>query len=297
VCEREDVGVDTLQHLAELAVVLGANVQPDQVVRVAGEVDNADLVRAVADAAYRREARFVDIDLADPCVQRSRIRHAAAHTLTYAPGWPEERLRELDQVCGAEIRIVSPVAAGLYDDLDPATVSRAQPPHSQVRREVEYRVNNTMVPGPTESWARSLRPALTPAQALSALWKDIAVACACSSRIPWRPGVSALLSCALAPTRCPACGSTLSAYTGREPISWSDCHQLRAGSHQPTSTNAGSNTRGTSRPKRSTPRRGGNDRIWVKGAAGGAATECDSWRPAAGWSVDRHDRGVCADAV
>jgi hypothetical protein len=43
--------------------------------------------------------------------------------------------------------------------------------------------------------------------------------------------------------------------------------------------------------------RGGNDRIWVKGAAGGAATECDSWRPAAGWSVDRHDRGVCADAV
>ena len=36
---------------------------------------------------------------------------------------------------------------------------------------------------------------------------------------------------------------------------------------------------------------------WAKGAASGAATECDSWRPAAGWSVDRHDRGVCADAV
>jgi hypothetical protein len=25
----------------------------------------------------------------------------------------------------------------------------------------------------------------------------------------------------------------------------------------------------------------------AKGAAGGAAAECDSWRPAAGWSVDR----------
>ena len=43
--------------------------------------------------------------------------------------------------------------------------------------------------------------------------------------------------------------------------------------------------------------RGRNDRIWVKGAAGGAVTECDSWRPAAGCSVDRRDRGVCADAV
>ena len=28
----------------------------------------------------------------------------------------------------------------------------------------------------------------------------------------------------------------------------------------------------------------------AKGAAGGAAAECDSWRPAAGWSVDRRDR-------
>ena len=43
--------------------------------------------------------------------------------------------------------------------------------------------------------------------------------------------------------------------------------------------------------------RGGNGRIWAKGAAGGAAAECDSWRPAAGWSVDRHDRVACADAV
>ena len=28
----------------------------------------------------------------------------------------------------------------------------------------------------------------------------------------------------------------------------------------------------------------------AKGAADGAAAECDSWRPAAGWSVDRRDR-------
>ena len=30
--------------------------------------------------------------------------------------------------------------------------------------------------------------------------------------------------------------------------------------------------------------------LQAKGAAGGAAAECDSWRPAAGWSVDRRDR-------
>jgi aminopeptidase len=62
-------------------------------------------------------------------------------------------------------------------DLDPARVSRAQPTHSRARREVEYRVNSTIVPGPTEPWARSLRPHLAAAEALAALWNDVAVAC------------------------------------------------------------------------------------------------------------------------
>jgi len=80
----DDCSVEAMQRLAELAVVLGANVQPDQVVRVSGEAGHQELVRAVAEAAYRRGAQFVDVDLEDPYVHRSRVLHAPAHTLAYA---------------------------------------------------------------------------------------------------------------------------------------------------------------------------------------------------------------------
>lgn len=180
--------VDSLQRLAELAVVLGANVQPGQVVRVVAEVGHDDLVRAVADIAYRRGARFVDVDLVDPHVHRSRVLHASTDALTYVPDWPEARIRELDRAGGANIRIAAP-AAGLYDDLDPGKVNRAQPPLSRAWREVEYRVNNTIIPGPTESWARLLRPHLSSAEARAALWDDVTVACRLAEPDPlaaWR---------------------------------------------------------------------------------------------------------------
>jgi aminopeptidase len=180
--------MDAAQRLAELAVVLGANVQPDQVVRVAGDVAHAELVRAIADAAYRHGARFVDVDLSDPNVNRARVLHARDDALTYAPAWPDARIHELDEAHGANIKIVSPTP-GLYDDLDPERVSRAQPPHSRVWRDVEYRVNNTIIPGPTEAWARALRPDANPAEALAALWEDMTVACRLAEPDPvaaWR---------------------------------------------------------------------------------------------------------------
>jgi aminopeptidase len=145
------------------------------VLRISAGTDQLELVRAVAEVAYRHGARFVDVDLEDRRVQRTRLLHAADETLSYAPDWPEARIRELDRVHGASIRITAP-AAGL-DDLDPRRVNLAQPPNSPAWRDVEYRVNNTIVPVPTAAWAERLRPRLGPEEALDALWADIAVAC------------------------------------------------------------------------------------------------------------------------
>jgi aminopeptidase len=167
--------VEALERLADLAVRLGANVQPGQVLRVSAATDQLGLVRAVADFAYRQGARFVDVDLDDPYVHRARVLHAPADSLAYVPDWPQARVRELDRVHGASIRITAP-STGL-DDLDPRRVNLAQPPHSPAWREVQYRVNNTIVPGPTAAWAHRLRPELAPDEALDALWADIAVAC------------------------------------------------------------------------------------------------------------------------
>ena len=169
--------VNQLKQLAELAVVVGANVQPGQVVRITSEVGQQEMVRAVAEAAYLHGARFVDLDLTDPFVERMRVLHASAEALEYGPRWPDTRLRELDEEHGASIKITGPTAPGLFADLDPVRVSKAQRPLSRVWREVEYRVNNTVVPGPTIPWAQWLRPELPADEAFEALWADVAIAC------------------------------------------------------------------------------------------------------------------------
>ena len=160
--------MDAARRLAELAVGFGANVQPGQVVGVSAEVGHQELVRAVADAAYRRGARYVDVELSDPHVQRSRVLHAPADALGHQPQWCEARIRELDAEQGARCSILGPTDPGLFDDLDPVRVVQAQRPRSRAWREVEGRVNCTIIPGPTTGWARSLWPDLSAEAALAA---------------------------------------------------------------------------------------------------------------------------------
>jgi aminopeptidase len=117
--------VDQLKRLAELAVVAGANVQTGQVVRITSEIGQQEMVRAVAEAAYQHGARFVDVDLTDPFVERMRVVHASAEALQYVPQWPDARIHELDEERGANIKITGPTAPGLLVDLDPVRVNQA----------------------------------------------------------------------------------------------------------------------------------------------------------------------------
>lgn len=168
---------DLAGRLGDLAVSVAANVRPGQVVRVHAEVAHIELVRAVAASAYRHGARYVDVDLDDPHVESARIRYGPTGEQPYLPAWADARLRELDAQEGANVRITGPTALGLLDDLDPEDVVRATAPRRRVWREIEYRVNNTIVPGPNLGWARVLHPDLPPDAALDALWGQIARAC------------------------------------------------------------------------------------------------------------------------
>ena len=66
-------GDPRIPQLARLAVEVGANVQPGQVVSVSARPGQEDLARAIAVAAYERGARFVDLAWFDPHVKLARL--------------------------------------------------------------------------------------------------------------------------------------------------------------------------------------------------------------------------------
>ena len=92
-----------LEALVELTVGFGANVQPGQVVGIDAETGLEPYARAVADAAYERGAKFVDVWYFDPHVKHSRLKHADRETLSYVPSWIGQRLLDLGELHGARI--------------------------------------------------------------------------------------------------------------------------------------------------------------------------------------------------
>jgi aminopeptidase len=166
-------------RLAELAVVLGANVQEGQLVTVGASLGQEEMAREVAAAAYRRGARFVDVTYFDAYAKRARIEHARAETLDFVPSWFGDRMLELGRQRAARISLSGPSPPDALAGLDPDRAGRDQLPFiKEVLTVINERlVNWTVVPGPTLDWALLVYPELASSEALDRLWDEIGHVC------------------------------------------------------------------------------------------------------------------------
>lgn len=165
--------------LAELAVRLGANVQPGQIVALSSEPGKEGLARAIAEAAYAAGAKFVDLTVFDVYLKRARALHADRETLGFVPPWVGERVLALGDQRAARISLSGPVAPHALDDVDPELISLDMLPRVRESMTVlnDATTNWTIVPCPTPPWATLVHPRLEPGAALDRLWGEIAHIC------------------------------------------------------------------------------------------------------------------------
>ncbi|MCC6832559.1 MAG: aminopeptidase [Thermoleophilia bacterium] len=190
-----------IHRLADLAVAAGANVRPGQVVSVTGRPGYEEMVRAIADAAYRRGAKYVDIAYFDPHVKLARLRHAEEDTLGWVPPWLGDRARAFGEMGGANIAITGVEAPGIFDGIDPARAGRDRLPSLREWIEVVMAggVSWTVVPFPTTDWAGVVFPDLPPQEGLAVLWDRVAAACRLDAPDPvaaWRARAAELTATA-----------------------------------------------------------------------------------------------------
>ena len=192
---------ETIQRLAELIVRFGANVQPGQIVTINSEPGKEDLARAVADVAYQEQARFVDLDVFDVYLKRSRVLHADEATLDFVPPWYGERMRALGEHRCARITLSGVAAPHALEGLDPARVGRDILPATREGMELlnARSTNWTVSPSPTKEWAALVHPRADGEQALELLWEQIARVCRLDEADPVAAGVD--LPAPLGPTR------------------------------------------------------------------------------------------------
>ena len=150
---------ERLRRYAELAVQVGANVQPGQIVDVLARVEHADVAREVARAAYRAGAAYVDVLYSDMHVRRAFIQHAADDVLSWSPPWLLERMKAVGDERGAVIALTGDAEPDLLADLPGERVGKARPRElgEESTRQVNERLTNWVVVGvPNAGWATQM---------------------------------------------------------------------------------------------------------------------------------------------
>ena len=149
---------ERLERYADLAVRVGANVQPGQDVVLIAFVEHKDIARGVARAAYRAGARrpaAVHRSAFPPCRRRARPEESLGwsppHMVEWVKSWAETR--------PAVIQLTGNPDASLFEGLDPALVAKSDP------REIRAaylplvagrKMNWVIVSAPTEGWANEV---------------------------------------------------------------------------------------------------------------------------------------------
>ncbi len=170
---------DYLHSLAELLVRFGANVQPGQIVAVGSEPGKEPLARAIAEAAYRAGAKFVDLSVFDVHLKRARALYADPETLSFVPPWYGERTLALGEARAARISLSGTVAPRIMDGVDPTLAAKDMLPALKESIKVlgDRTINWTVGPCPTSDWAQLVYPGLEAGVALERLWAQIGHVC------------------------------------------------------------------------------------------------------------------------
>ncbi|HEV8459425.1 MAG TPA: aminopeptidase [Gaiellaceae bacterium] len=166
---------DLLRRYARLIVDVGANVQPGQIVWIVAEPSAAELVRAVAAAAYDRGALFVDPWYFDPYVKRVRLERADPSSLEYVPPWFGAGLRGIHREHGVRISITPNTPPGIFAGIDPTLAGRDAMPAPKENFEVINAKTTQwcVVPWATAAWARVVHPGLDDDAAVAKLWEQL----------------------------------------------------------------------------------------------------------------------------
>jgi aminopeptidase len=145
---------ERLEQYAELAVRVGANVQPGQEVFVQPMVEHAELGRALVRQAYKAGASYVHVLYSDDHVRHAMIELGPDSALTYSPEWEKERMNAVDG--NAYIGTMGRPEPQLLADLDGERVGRENKVEIAEIVQRQYRENTVNwcgIGAPNEGWA------------------------------------------------------------------------------------------------------------------------------------------------
>lgn len=166
-----------LANYADLAVKVGVNIQPNQILFISASTDAVEFVRLVTEKAYDLGARQVIVDFADDVISRLRFEKAPADSFSDFPEW---KVQEREQLAakGAAFMSIMSQSPDLLSGIDPSRIGDFQKASGQAldnfRQQMQAdKFSWTVIAVPSKDWAAKVFPKLASEEQIPALWDAI----------------------------------------------------------------------------------------------------------------------------
>jgi aminopeptidase len=168
---------DKLAKLAALGVRTGVNLQKGQELIVTAPLEASALVHHLARTAYQEGAKLVTCLYEDPAMIRDRLDYIEDAALDYAPAWMSRGISEALAEGAARLFVAGPypdLLAGIpADRILRAHTAAALASSEESRFTSDSRINWSVLPFVTESWAKMVFPELPASEASEKLWNAV----------------------------------------------------------------------------------------------------------------------------
>ncbi|WP_340023797.1 aminopeptidase [Paenibacillus sp. FSL K6-1096] len=166
-----------LDKYADLAVQIGVNVQPGQILVVNAPITAAEFVHLITAKAYAIGASQVKVNWSDEFVTRQQFEHAAPEVFTKPPTWFAGEMTELAENGAAFLSVIAENPDALKG-IDPERIANFQKTRGAALtkyRELQMsdKVSWSIVAIPSQPWADKVFPELPADERVDKLWEAI----------------------------------------------------------------------------------------------------------------------------
>ncbi len=169
-----------LMTYANLLVCHGLNVQPGQVVNITAELFHREFVQLLVQCAYKRGAKFVNVDFIDPELMRTRVLDSQKEEyLGYIPSYIAKKYDSFIDEGACVLRLCGSEDPDSQSDLPAGKTNAIQMSVRQTLKRYytegisKKKVQWTVAAAATPTWAKKVFPELDEEAAYIALWESI----------------------------------------------------------------------------------------------------------------------------
>ncbi|HBF4104483.1 TPA: aminopeptidase [Clostridioides difficile] len=166
-----------LEKYAELAIKVGVNIQPGQILLIKSPIECADFARNALKEAYKCGAKNVYIEWSDEESTLIKYLYAPDEAFHEFPKWTAEQYVDIAKEGGAFLSVYAQ-NPDLLKDVDPERVANFQKASGKALKEWRsYTLTDkckwSIVSVPTKDWAKKVFPNLSEDKAIEKLWDAI----------------------------------------------------------------------------------------------------------------------------